>query len=72
MASLGDNVRAERSRLRLSQEQLGQRAGLHKDTISAVERTHTGNLETIEKIASALRVSIATLIGEEDSRHGAD
>lgn len=59
----GRNVRAWRSRLGISQEQLAERAGLHRTYICDVERgTRNVSLESIEKLANALGISIPRLL----------
>jgi len=47
----------------MSQEQLGFASGLHRTAISFVERAdRAANLETVEKLARALRVEPAELM----------
>lgn len=59
----GQNVRAWRSRLGLSQEQLAERAGLHRTYVCDVERgTRNVSLESIDKLARALEISIPHLL----------
>jgi len=59
----GNSVRVWRSRLRISQEELGERANLHRTYISDVERgARNVSLVSIEKLARALEVSIPTLL----------
>ncbi|HEY2329811.1 MAG TPA: helix-turn-helix domain-containing protein, partial [Verrucomicrobiae bacterium] len=56
-------VRAWRSRLDISQETLGERAGLHRTYICDVERgARNVSLESIEKLARALEVSVPALL----------
>ncbi|MGV0024185.1 helix-turn-helix domain-containing protein [Phormidesmis priestleyi] len=58
----GKAIRQRRRELDLSQEQLAERAGLHRTYISSVERgTQNPSLENIEKLAGALEISIADL-----------
>lgn len=58
----GQAVRERRLKLNLSQEDLGERAGLHRTYISDVERgARNLSLESIEKIAAGLRISIGSL-----------
>lgn len=60
------SVRACRKRLGLSQEKLAERAGLHRTYICDVERgVRNVSLESIEKLARALEVSISTLLACE-------
>jgi transcriptional regulator with XRE-family HTH domain len=47
----------------LSQEALAQKTGLNRVTLARLERAlHPPNLETLERIAKALRVSLAELV----------
>lgn len=58
-------VRAWRSRLGISQEELAGRAGLHRTYVSDVERgTRNVSLASIDKLAAALEVSVATLFSQ--------
>jgi transcriptional regulator with XRE-family HTH domain len=60
----GQKVREERLKQGLSQEQLAERAGLHRTYIGMVERAEKNvTLETIERIANALGVTILHLLG---------
>jgi len=59
----GISVRAWRSRLGISQEELAGRAGLHRTYICDVERgSRNVTLQSIEKLAQALEISVATLL----------
>jgi CheY-like chemotaxis protein/DNA-binding XRE family transcriptional regulator len=59
----GTSVRAWRSRLGISQEELGGRAGLHRTYICDVERgARNVTLQSIEKLAMALEISVSTLL----------
>jgi CheY-like chemotaxis protein len=61
-SNFGKAVRQQRSELGLSQEELAERAGLHRTYISDVERgTRNVSLECIRKLATALQLSVATL-----------
>lgn len=56
-AVLGKNVRTNRERLGISQEELGERAGLSQVYVSQVETAKTAaSVDTIEKLAIGLRV----------------
>lgn len=60
LIKFGKKVREERARLRLSQEELASRAGVHRTYIGMIERAEKNiTLENIEKIAKALKISIA-------------
>ena len=57
------NVRKERARLGLSQEALGDAAGLHRTEISLLERAaREPRLTTIVRVARALKVEPAELL----------
>jgi CheY-like chemotaxis protein/DNA-binding XRE family transcriptional regulator len=59
----GTSVRIWRSRLGISQEELAGRAGLHRTYICDVERgARNVTLQSIEKLAHALEVSVSTLL----------
>ena len=62
----GDTLRQHRSRLGLSQEELADRAGVHRTYIGMLERGEKNvTLRNIEKLAGALNVSIPTLLQME-------
>jgi transcriptional regulator with XRE-family HTH domain len=53
--AVGQNVRAFRLRLKLSQEQLAEKGGFHWTYISGVERgRYNISLDSLEKLAKAL------------------
>lgn len=57
------NLRAQRARLRLSQEDLAQASSLHRTAIGMIERCERDpQLETIVKLARALEVPPASLL----------
>lgn len=58
----GSSVRAWRGRLGISQEELAERAGLHRTYVCDIERgARNVSLKSVEKLARALEVSLATL-----------
>jgi transcriptional regulator with XRE-family HTH domain len=60
LIKFGRKVREERDKLGLSQEELAARAGVHRTYIGMIERAEKNiTLENIEKIAKALKISIA-------------
>lgn len=64
LIKFGQKVREERARLGLSQEELAGRAGVHRTYIGMIERAEKNiTLENIEKIAKALKISIADFFG---------
>jgi transcriptional regulator with XRE-family HTH domain len=61
----GKKVREERLKLGLSQEELAEKAGVHRTYIGMIERAEKNiTLENIEKIAKALGIPIAALVKE--------
>ena len=69
--ALGKRIRNYRTARGLSQEKLAELSGCHPTYIGQVERGEkNATIESIEKIASALHVSLSTLfekLGEEGS-----
>ena len=62
---LGTAIRAQRDLLGISQEELANRADLHRTYISDLERgVRNPSVESIEKIARALQVSASKLFEE--------
>ena len=58
----GRAIKKRRTELGISQEELAERADLHRTYIADIERgTRNVSLENIEKLAKALRIPIATL-----------
>jgi two-component system response regulator len=65
-------VKDWRERLRLSQDELATRAGLHRSYVSDLERgTRNISLKSIGKIAEAMRISIWNLFAEFNDQAGA-
>lgn len=59
----GENVRKYRRLLNLSQEELADRANLHRTYIGMIERAEKNiTLVNIQKIANALKVHIEDLL----------
>lgn len=60
---LGERVRKLRKRMGISQEELGFRAKVHRTYIGAIERAEQNvSIDTIHKIAKALKVSSGELL----------
>ena len=68
---LGQRIRSYRTEKKLSQEKLAELAGCHCTYIGQIERGEkNATIESIEKIASALNVSLSKLfenLGGQDS-----
>ena len=63
---LARNIRIARAAQRLSQERLGERAGLTRNFIGEVERAEkAATVDTIEAIADALDLSPDELLRDE-------
>ena len=59
---LGIAIKTERSVLGISQEELAERAGLHRTYVSHIEHgLRNLSIESIEKLAQALKVSVSAL-----------
>ena len=70
---LGMSVKNWRTRLNLPQDDLARRAGFHRSYISDIERgSRNVSLRSIEKLADALGISVATLFADLDSRSGVE
>jgi len=60
LVKFGEKVRAERTRLKISQEQLAARAKVHRTYIGMIERAEKNiTLENIEKVAKALNLKLS-------------
>jgi len=67
LAIFGQRVRNERLKQGLSQEQLAEKAGLHRTYIGMIERAEKNiTLINIEKLAKALEMSPDALLKEID------
>lgn len=59
----GQKLRAVRKDKGISQERLAELAGLHRTYVSSVERGERNvSIETIEKLANALKVAMPDLM----------
>jgi CheY-like chemotaxis protein len=69
--TFGSSVRGWRNHLGLSQEQLAERADLHRTYISDIERgARNLSLESMEKLAQALDISISALFPQAEFSTG--
>ncbi len=65
-SALGNAIRAHRKVRGWSQEELGERAGLHPSYIGQIERgTKKISLVTLHKISAALKVKMSDLLQEK-------
>jgi CheY-like chemotaxis protein/DNA-binding transcriptional regulator YiaG len=68
---LGTTIRAQRSSLGISQEELAYRSGLHRTYISDLERgARNPSIETVGKLASALDMSVSKLFDRGANGNG--
>ncbi len=66
LATLGERIRRERDRRRLSLNELAARAGVSRSMLSAVERgAKAPTVLVLDRIATGLDTSIARLLGQE-------
>jgi transcriptional regulator with XRE-family HTH domain len=64
----GAVLRRRRETAGLSQEALAARSGLHRTTISLLERgQRTPSIDVVQKLARALGTTMASLVGELES-----
>ncbi len=62
LIKFGQKVRDERNKQKISQEELAERAGVHRTYIGMIERAEKNiTLENIEKIAKALGLKLGSL-----------
>ncbi|MEY2488789.1 MAG: hypothetical protein QOC70_731 [Verrucomicrobiota bacterium] len=70
-ALLGIAIKTERCVRGISQEELATRAGLHRTYVSDLERgARNPSVGSIEKLARALQISVATLFEQATGAHG--
>jgi transcriptional regulator with XRE-family HTH domain len=69
---LGRAIREARARRGISQEELGFRAGLHRNFVGAIERGETNpTFATLLNVVSGLDLALSVLIGLYE-RHAAE
>ena len=60
---LAANLRARRKELGISQEELADRAGLHRTYVGSIERQERNvSIDNIERLADALRLDVIDLL----------
>lgn len=72
---LGHVIRFERARRRISQEELGMRAGLHRNYVGAIERGEINpTLRVLLKLQAGLSMPLSELIAstEQEMSRGPD
>lgn len=71
-ALLGIAIKTERFGLGISQEELADRAGLHRTYVSDVERgARNPSIGSVEKLARALQISVSRLFEQATGANGA-
>lgn len=69
MGSLGENIRAARKRLKVSQQELAQKVEVTSGFLSQIENgKNMPSLITLKKLAGNLGVSVGYLLGEEEEK----
>ena len=67
LLKFGKRIREERNKLGISQEELAERAGVHRTYIGMLERGEKNiTLKNIKKIAKALKIKISNLLSTVD------
>jgi transcriptional regulator with XRE-family HTH domain len=65
LVKIGDTVRRERLKQALRQDDLARKAGITPTTLSRIERNESEpHVSTIRRLAEALGISPAVLIGD--------
>jgi transcriptional regulator with XRE-family HTH domain len=65
---LADVIRKRRETARISQEELAERADLHRTYISLVERARRNlTVDALDRVASGLRIPASRLLAEAES-----
>lgn len=68
LLGLGRAIREARAELRISQEELGLRTGVHRNYIGGIERGERNpSVVTVAKLAQALELSPSELFREAES-----
>jgi transcriptional regulator with XRE-family HTH domain len=63
LRALGDRLRDRRAELKLTQQELGERCGLHRTFIGSVERGERNvSILNLRQLARALRVPVSDLL----------
>ena len=60
---IGTKIKLLRTKLKISQEELGFSAGLNKNSVGAIERGESSpTIDTLDQISKALEISIVELV----------
>lgn len=62
-AKIGTKIKLIRTKLGISQEELGYRAGINKNSVGSIERGESSpTIDTLDMIAKALEISLVDLV----------
>jgi transcriptional regulator with XRE-family HTH domain len=65
VVKIGDNLKRQRIRKALTQEELARQAGLTTASVARIERNETEpRMSTLRKLAKALEIDPAELVGD--------
>ncbi len=65
VVKIGDNLKRQRVRKALTQEELARKAGLTTASVARIERNETEpRMSTLRKLAKSLDIDPAELVGE--------
>ena len=65
VVKIGDNLKRQRIRRALTQEELAAKAGLTTASVARIERNETEpRMSTLRKLAKALNIDPAELVGD--------
>jgi transcriptional regulator with XRE-family HTH domain len=65
VVKIGDNLKRQRVRKALTQEELARKAGLTTASVARIERNETEpRMSTLRKLAKSLDIDPADLVGE--------
>jgi transcriptional regulator with XRE-family HTH domain len=68
LTDLAQNIKYYRTKLRLTQEELAEQAGINRSYLAGIEGGHRNtSVKTLEKLAQALGVTSADLLKPLDS-----
>ena len=62
-AKIGTKIKLIRTKLGISQEELGYRAGINKNSVGSIERGESSpTIDTLDMIAQALEITLVDLV----------
>lgn len=67
LEKFGEKVRKERKYQKMTQEDLAEKAGVHRTYVGMIERAEKNiTLENIEKISKALNIKISEILSDDN------